>query len=53
MTVAAVLMALSVVAVLRVRDDAEKTMTIFVHEDRRQSYTDPNGSVDVHRRRGE
>jgi drug/metabolite transporter (DMT)-like permease len=50
MTVAAVLMALSVVAVLRMRDDAEKTMTIFVHEDRRRT---ESGSVEIHRRQGE
>lgn len=50
MTVAAALMALSVIAVLRMRDDAEKTMTIFVHEDRRRT---ESGSVDVHRRQGE
>ncbi len=49
MTVAAVLMALSVVAVLRMRDDAEKTMTIFVHEDRRRT---ESGSVEGYRRQG-
>jgi drug/metabolite transporter (DMT)-like permease len=50
MTVASVLMAVSVIAVLRMRDDAEKTMTIFVHEDRRRT---ESGSVEIHRRQGE
>jgi len=53
MIVAAALMALSVTMVLRTRDDADRRLTLFVHEERRRSYTDPSGSVNVHRRRGE
>lgn len=53
MIIAAALMALSVTMVLRMRDDADRRLTLFVHEERRRSYTDPSGSLNVHRRRGE
>jgi drug/metabolite transporter (DMT)-like permease len=53
MIIAAALMALSVTMVLRTRDDADRRLTLFVHEERRRSYTEPNGSLNVHRRRGE
>jgi drug/metabolite transporter (DMT)-like permease len=29
------------------------SVTLFVHEERRQGYTDPSGSLNVHRRRGD
>jgi drug/metabolite transporter (DMT)-like permease len=53
MIIAAALMALSVTMVLRMRDDADRRLTLFVHEERRRSYTEPSGSLNVHRRRGE
>jgi drug/metabolite transporter (DMT)-like permease len=53
MTVATALILMSVVAVLFTREDSERVMRLFVQEDRRRSYTERDGSLNVYRRRGD